>query len=77
MKAVTPRGMTLWGDNQHMLEQGVSEDQIIGYAAKVYRDDKEPNSQSLAYRMYLWLWQFWGLCRVVLPVVYRIRRIKY
>jgi len=74
VKAVGPEGMTLWGDNQHRLERGVTQDQIIGYAAKVFRGDREVNCQGLAYRAYLWLWQFWLLRRLVLPVLYRLRR---
>ena len=31
VKAVTPTGLTIWGDNQYRLEHGVTDDQIIGY----------------------------------------------
>ena len=76
VKEVTPQGLTLWGDNQHILEHGVQESQVIGYAARIFRGEKELNTQGVAYRAYLWLWQFWILRRAVLPVVYRIRRIQ-
>lgn len=74
VKEVTPQGLTMWGDNQHMLEHGVTEDQIIGYAARVFRGEKEVNYQSRRYRAYLWLWQFWAVRRIVLPIIYRLRR---
>lgn len=74
VKAVTPEGLTLWGDNQHRLETGVREDQIIGYAARIFREEKELDYQSVAYRAYLWLWQSWAVRRVILPIVYRLRR---
>lgn len=74
VKAVTPKGLTLWGDNHTMLEHGVTEDQIIGYAARVFREEKEVNLHSLGYRMYLRLWQIKGLRRLLLPIFYRIRK---
>lgn len=76
VKEVTGNGMTMWGDNQHMLEHGVTEAQIIGYAARIFREDKEINCQGFGYRLYLWLWQFWVVRRILLPIVYRIRRMK-
>ena len=74
VKAATPRGLTMWGDNQYMLEYGVTEAQIIGYAARVFREEKEVNLHSLGYRMYLRLWQIKGLRRLLLPIFYRIRK---
>ena len=76
VKKVTPAGMIMWGDNQHMLERGVQEQQIIGYAARIFRGEKEVDFGSVAYRAYLWLWQFWLLRRVALPLFYRIRRMR-
>ena len=69
VKAVTPRGLTLWGDNQTMLEFGVTEDQIIGYAARIFRREQEINCQSRIYRAYLWLWQFKWVRKLLLPVL--------
>lgn len=76
VKEVTPQGLILWGDNHTMLEYGVSDDMIIGYAAKVFRNDKELDCQSLKYRTYLWLWQFKAIRRVLLPIAYRLRKEK-
>lgn len=76
VKEVTPQGMTMWGDNQTMLEYGVTEDQIIGYAARIFRDEHEVNCQSLTYRAYLGLWRFMALRRLVLPIAYHLRKEK-
>lgn len=70
VKEVTPDGMILWGDNQIMLEYGVTEDQIIGYAARIFRDDNELDCRSFGYRMYLWLWRFKALRKVYLRLAY-------
>ena len=77
VKEVTPQGMTMWGDNQHVLEYGVTEDRVIGYAARIFREEKEVDCRGIPYRMYLWLWQFWAVRRVLLPIAYRVRRWKY
>ena len=75
VKEVTPEGLTLWGDNQTMLEHGVRDDQIIGYAARVFRGDREINLTGLTYRAYLWLWHFPLLRRVLLAILRRIRKL--
>ena len=74
VKEVTPQGLTLWGDNHIMLEQGVQEEQIIGYAARIFRGARELNSQGFFYRCYLWLWQWKAVRRLLLPMFYRCRR---
>ena len=56
VKEVTDYGMTLWGDNQIVLEHGVTEDQIIGYAARIFREEREIDPKGLSYRVYLKLW---------------------
>lgn len=76
VKEVTPMGLVLWGDNQHILERGLQETQIIGYAARIFRGEREVNTAGFAYRTYLRLWQFRPLRRVMLPIVYRLRRMK-
>ena len=50
------------------------DDQIIGYAARIFRDDRELDCQSLTYRMYLRLWQFKAIRRVLLPIAYHLRK---
>ena len=76
VKEITPRGLTMWGDNQTMLEFGVTEDQIIGYAARIFRDEQEINCQSRLYRAYLWLWQFQWIRKILLPILFIIRKEK-
>lgn len=75
VKEVTPEGMTLWGDNQIMLEYGVTEEQIIGYAARIFRDDREIDLTGLSYRVYLWLWHFPQLRRMILTVLWQVRKL--
>lgn len=74
VKEVTSASLTLWGDNQIMLEPGVTEDQIIGYSARIFRDDRELDCQSLTYRAYLWLWQFKVIRKVYLRLAYHLRK---
>ena len=69
-------GLTMWGDNHTMLEYGVTDDMIIGYAARIFRGETELDCQSLKYRAYLWLWQFKAIRRVLLPIAYRLRKEK-
>ena len=76
VKEVTKDGLVLWGDNHTMLEYGVTDDQIIGYAARIFRGETELDCQSLWYRLYLWLWQFKAIRRVLLPIAYRLRKEK-
>lgn len=75
VKEVTEKGLTLWGDNQIMLEHGVREDQIIGYAARVFRGDREINLEGLYYRAYLWLWHLPILRRVILYILWQARKV--
>jgi len=76
VKEVTDKGLVLWGDNHTMLEYGVTDDMIIGYAARIFRGDKELDCQSFGYRAYLWLWQFKAIRRVLLPIAYHLRKEK-
>ena len=71
--SVRPDGLVLWGDNQHVLEYGVGADQIIGYAARVFRDERELDCNGFAYQWYLRLWQFKALRSVVLRIAYHLR----
>lgn len=76
VKEVTKEGLVLWGDNHTMLEYGITEENIIGYAARIFRGETELDCQSLRYRLYLWLWQFKAIRRVLLPIAYRLRKEK-
>ena len=76
VKQVTKDGLVLWGDNHTMLEYGVNDDMIIGCAARIFRGDKELDCRGFGYRMYLWLWQFKAVRRILLPVAYHLRKEK-
>ena len=74
VKEVTPEGCILWGDHQFVLEYGVTEDQIIGYAARIFRDETELDCCSFLYCVYLWLWQFKALRKPVLRLAYHFEK---
>ena len=76
VKEVTKDGLVLWGDNHTMLEYGITEKNIIGYAARIFRGETELDCQSLKYRAYLWLWQFKAIRNLVLPFAYHLRKEK-
>ena len=56
------------GYNEDMEAAG-KEDQIIGYAARVFREDREVDLQGLAYRVYLKLW----MCPVIRHAVLKLK----
>ena len=74
VKKVTSNGLIMWGDNHIMLEYGVTNDMIIGYAARIFRGETELDCQSIRYRMFLWLWQFKAIRRIILPFAYFLRK---
>ena len=76
VKEVTKDGLVLWGDNHTMLEYGITEKNIIGYAARIFRGETELDCQSLRYKLYLWLWQFKAIRNLVLPFAYHLRKEK-
>ena len=76
VKGVTSNGLIMWGDNHTMLECGITEENIIGYAARIFRGETELDCQSLRYRLYLWLWQFKAIRRILLPIAYHLRKEK-
>ena len=76
VKEITDKGLILWGDNHTMLEYGITEENIIGYAARIFRGETELDCQSFRYRLYLRLWQFKAIRRVFLPIAYRLRKEK-
>ena len=77
VKAVTKQGLVIWGDNHTMLEYGITEKDIIGYAARIFREDKELNCQGPGYRMYLWIWQFKAIRSLVLLIAYHFRKERH
>ena len=56
---------TMCGDNQTLLETGIRADQIIGYVGAVYKDDRLVAADSLGYRVYVTLWCFMPIRRIV------------
>ena len=76
VKEVTNEGIVLWGDNHTMLEYGITEKNIIGHAARIFRGETELDCQSFLYRAYLRLWQFKAIRSLVLPVAYHLRKEK-
>jgi len=76
VKKATKDGLVLWGDNHTMLEYGVTDDMIIGYAARIFRGETELDCQSMRYKLYLWLWQFKAIRNLVLPFAYHLRKEK-
>ena len=58
VRAVTPEGLTLIGDNQTRPEYGVDPEWVIGRVTRIFRDDQEVICDSPGYRLYLRLWQF-------------------
>lgn len=58
VRTVTPKELTMWGDNQTAPERGVCPDWIIGRVTRIFRDDQEVICDGFRYRWYLRLWQF-------------------
>ena len=74
VKKVTTDGLIMWGDNHVMLEYGVTDDMIIGYAARIFRGEHELDCRGLRYKLYLWLWQFKAIRRIILPIAYHLKK---
>lgn len=66
---------TMCGDNQLMLEDGIENRHIIGVVSKITRKDKEFTDKSVKYRIYLFIWQFFIVRRVVLVLKYRLKKL--
>ena len=49
---------TCIGDNQHVLEYGVRDDQIIGVVTAFVRDDREIPVTNIAYQIYCRVWHW-------------------
>lgn len=56
---------TMCGDNQRALETGVENRHIIGVVSRIYRNGKEIKPKSFLYRLYLFVWQFFIIRRVI------------
>lgn len=53
---------TMCGDHQCYLEQGIRQEQVIGYVKELHRNDKKVSFRSLRYRLYTTFWN-WMLFR--------------
>ena len=74
VRAVTPDGLTLMGDNQTVPERGVSPDWVIGRVTRIFRDDREVACDGFGYRLYLKLWQFTILRSLLLKLYHLSER---
>lgn len=63
---------TLCGDNQRNLEEGITDSNVIGVVAKIYRGNKLIMPDNPGYRMYLFIWQSFFIRRVY----FKLRHIK-
>ena len=67
------------GDNQTLLETGIENRHIIGVVSRIYRKDREITDDSICYRLYLFVWQFFIIRRVLFKfrnLFNRLRRMK-
>lgn len=74
VRTVTPKELTMWGDNQTAPERGVCPDWIIGRVTRIFRDDKEVNCDGSRYRRYLGLWQFAFIRGLLLKLYHFLER---
>lgn len=59
------------GDNQVQLEPGIDESMIIAVVEAVYREDKRIEKGNVLYKLYLFIWQFFLIRRIV----WKLRRL--
>ena len=74
VRAVTPNGLTMMGDNQTLPERGVALDWVIGRVTRIFRDDKEVICDGLRYSLYRKLWQFTILRGLFLKLYHLLER---
>ena len=74
VRTVTPKELTMWGDNQTAPERGVCPDWIIGRVTRIFRDDKEVSCDGSGYRRYLRLWQFAFIRGLLLKLYHFLER---
>lgn len=59
---------TLCGDNQFVLEKGITNLNIIGVVTRIYRGEKLITAKNLGYRIYMLIWRSFFLRRVCLKL---------
>lgn len=52
----TERGYIMCGDNQCVLEHGITDEQIIAVAKGFYRDEKYISNENILYKLYCRVW---------------------
>lgn len=56
MKVQKDGTYTFCGDSQYGFEHGISDQQIIGTVTKIFKKDKQINTECVAYKLYLFFW---------------------
>ena len=56
MKRSRDGSYTMCGDNQTVLEKGITPDQIIGYVCRIYKGERELSLASVKYKIYVLFW---------------------
>ncbi len=70
------KGYILCGDHQTVLEEGVTDQQVIGVVSAFTRKGKEYAVTQKSYRLYAWFWvAIRPLRRIVMGVVRRLVRL--
>ena len=57
-------GYVMCGDNQLVLESGISDSNIIGIVCEIYRKDKRVLPDNIGYRLYVAVWRSFFVRRV-------------
>ena len=58
MKINKDGSMVMCGDNQTILEEGISPEQIIGYVTGIYKKEKYLSTSAVKYKIYTSVWCF-------------------
>lgn len=67
------RGYIMCGDNQWILEYGITDEQIIAVSKGFYRDEKYISNNNLIYRIYCRIWCFnLSMRKLVLRVIHKL-----
>ena len=74
VRTVTPKELTMWGDNQTAPERGVCPDWIIGRVTRIFRGGEEVSCDGSRYRRYLGLWQFAFIRGLLLKLYHFLER---
>lgn len=63
--------LSMCGDDQLSVENGIKQEQIIAVVSRIYRDDKLLPQKNILYRCYLVMWRSFFLRRVY----FKLRRM--